>query len=273
MDADPIVWLQIVSTFIGVDRLYGADPGHAAFVAYARERLQPLAVRLGWDARPNEESNVGTLRQAVLEALSRFGDTSVIAEAHGRFDAGQQTPSVESPAVRRTALEIVARTADASQLDRLIALYRATRDPLEKQNILEALAGIADAAGAQRVLELAISPDAPAGTVGSIIRLVSRDHPDLAWNFALQHVDQPGFPLDSSARLRLMPGIASQSSDLKRAADLEMYADRHIPASARRNVESAIATINLNVKFRTERLPQINAWVAKNAAKNAAQFR
>ncbi len=114
VDADPIVWRQIVGTLIGIDRLYGDHRGHAAFVAYARDRLHPLAVRLGWDARPNEESNVGTLRQAVLEALSRFGDTSVIAEAHGRFDAGQQTPSVESPAVRRTALEIVARTADAS---------------------------------------------------------------------------------------------------------------------------------------------------------------
>ena len=108
----------------------------------------------------------------------------------------------------RDRAEIVARTADASTLDRLIALYRATRDPLEKQNILEALAGIADAAGAQRVLELAVSPDAPAGTVVSIFRLVSRDHPDLAWNFALQHVDQPGFPLDSFARLELMPDIA-----------------------------------------------------------------
>ena len=101
MDADPIVWRQIVSTFIGVDRLYGADPGHAAFVAYARARLQPLAVRLGWDARPNEESNVGTLRQAVLEALSRFGDTSVIAEAHGRFDAGQQSRAWYRPPCAR----------------------------------------------------------------------------------------------------------------------------------------------------------------------------
>ena len=272
VDADPIVWRQIVGTLIGIDRLYGDDRGHAAFVAYARARLHPLAIRLGWDAKPNEESNTGTLRQAVLEALSRFGDASVIAEARGRFDAAQQTPSLVSPALRRTALAIVARTADASTLGRLTELFRATRDPLEKQNILEALAGIADASGAQRVLELAVSPDAPAGTVVSIFRLVSRDHPDLVWNFALQHIDQSGFPLDSSARLRLMPGIASQSSDRKRAADLETYADRHIPASARRNVESASATISLNVKFRAERLPQINRWVANNAAKNAAQF-
>ena len=169
--------------------------------------------------------------------------------------------------MRRTALSIVARHADAETLDRLITLFRATQDPLEKQNILEALAGIADPSGAQRVLELAIGPDAPAGTVDSIFLDVSREHPDLAWNFALQHVDQPGFPIDPFHAPGLMPHIASQSSDRKRAADLQTYAGQHIPASARQNVESAISTINLNVKFRAERLPQIDEWVARNSPK------
>ena len=61
-------------------------PGHAAFAAFARDRLHPLADRLGWDAQANEEPNAATLRQAVLVALSRFGDQPVIAEARRRFD-------------------------------------------------------------------------------------------------------------------------------------------------------------------------------------------
>ncbi len=148
-----------------------------------------------------------------------------------------------------------------------MALLRDTKDPLDKQNTLEALAGIADPSGAQRVLEFSVSPDAPAGTVVSIFLDVARDHPDLAWNFALQHVDQPGFPIDSSTRLGLMPGIASRSSDRKRAADLQTYADQHIPSSARQNVESAISTINLNVKIRSEVPPEIDAWMASHAAR------
>jgi aminopeptidase N len=264
VDADPIVWRQIVSTLVALDRLYADDTrGHAAFTAYARDRLHPLATRLTWDAQAHEDPNVGTLRQAVLVALSRFGDDSVIAEARRRFDLGLQNRAAVSPTVWRTALAIVAQRADAKALDSLLALYRSTHDPLEKQNILEALAGIKDSAGAERILELAAGPEAPAGTVGSIFGMVARDHPDLAWSFARQHVDQPGFPMDTFTRLSLMPRIASQSSDRKRAADLTSYAAQHIPASARENVESAISTINLNVQFRAERLPQIDQWLAK----------
>jgi aminopeptidase N len=264
LDADPVVWIQVISTLVAVDRLSGDRPGHAGFVAFARNRLHPLAVRLGWDAQANEEPNTATLREAVLVALGRFGDQPVIAEARRRWDAALRNPREVSPAVRRSALSIVARNADAEALDRLIALLRTMQDPLEKENTLEALAAIADPAGAHRVLEFSVGPDAPAGTVDSIFIAVSREHPDLAWNFALEHVDQPGFPIDSSTRLTLMPAIASRSTERKRASDLETYAGQHIASSARQNVESAIASINLNVKFRAERLPQIDEWVARN---------
>jgi len=267
VDADPIVWLQIIPTLVTIDRLYKDDLGRTAFIAFARDRLRPLALRLGWDAQAKEEPNAATLRDAVLGALSCFGDQTVIAEARRRFDIAQRNPQEVSPAVRRTALSIVARHADAETLDRLITLLRATQDPLEKQNIAGAMAEIADPSGAQRVLELATGPGAPAGTTPRIIGRVSWKHPDLAWSFAIQHVDQPGFLSDAYTRLRLMPLIASRSSDRKRAADLQAYADRHIPSDARQNVEEAISTINLNAKFKEERLPEIDRWLASKTAR------
>jgi hypothetical protein len=81
-----LVWRQIVSTLVSLTGFMKINPGHAAFKAFARDRLHPLAVRLGWDAHVNEEPNAATLRQAVLAALSRFGDQPVIAEARRRFD-------------------------------------------------------------------------------------------------------------------------------------------------------------------------------------------
>jgi len=63
-----------------------------------------------------------------------------------------------------------------------------------------------------------------------------------------------------------MPAIASFSSDPKRIADLQAYADKNLPASARQYVEKAIVTMNQNAKFRAERLPEIDAWLAKKAA-------
>jgi aminopeptidase N len=266
LDADALVWRQIVSTLLSLDKLYEGKPRHQAFAAYAREKLHPLVIRLGWDAKQKEEPNTAPLREAVLIAMSRFGYQPVIAEAQRRFDAAVLHPEGTSPNVQRTALSIVARHADAKTLDRLLAMLKASEDPLEKQNVLEALADVADSSGAERVLEFAVGPDAPAGTVDTIILEVATSHPDLAWKFALSHVDQPGFPLASSTRLILMPRIASYSNDPKRAADLKKYADEHISASARQNVEAAISAINLSVKFRAERIPAIDAWVAKYAA-------
>jgi hypothetical protein len=267
LDADPLVWRQIVSTLVAIDRLYRDRPDQAAFVAFARDWLHPLAARLGWDARANEEPNAAILRQAVLVALSRFGDQAVIAEARRRFDIGLRNPQEVSAAVRRTALFIVARHADSETLDRLLALLRDSKDPLEKQNTLETLAVIADLSGAQRVLEFSIGPYAAAGAAVSVFISVAIEHTDMAWNFALQHVDQPGFPIDPVTRQLLLPAIASRSSDLKRAADLQAYADQHIPSSVREGVESAISSINLNVKFRAERIPEIDAWLAGQTAR------
>ena len=83
----------------------------------------------------------------------------------------------------------------------------------------------------------------------------------MAWNRALQLVDQPDFPIDSAMRLRLMPLIAGNSCDPKRTADLQVYADQHIPSSARQSVVAAIADINQNAKFRADRIPEIDKWL------------
>ena len=48
INADPLVWLQIVNTFVTIDRLYTGDPHQSAFRSFARNKLGPIAARLGW---------------------------------------------------------------------------------------------------------------------------------------------------------------------------------------------------------------------------------
>lgn len=271
LDADPLVWVQVVNTLGSLDRLYRDSPHRAAFAAFVRARLHPIANRVGWEARPGEDVNTARLRNAALQTLSLYDDAQTIAEARRRWDQAEENPGNVSPAVRRTALSIVARHADAKTFDRLMDLFRATKDPLEKERIWEALADVGDPASARRMLEMAAGPEAPAGTVGSTLRSVAANHPDLAWEFALEHVDQPGYPVESFERLRLMPAIASASSDVKRAVDLENYAHRHIVASAQQNVVSAVSTIQSNARLRAERLPEIDAWIARNAHSGEAR--
>jgi aminopeptidase N len=139
VDGDPIVWLQIVQTLVAIDRLYKDQPNHAAFTTFARERLSPIALRLGWDARANEEGNTARLRDATLQALSRFGDQAVIAEARQRFNLALDDAKDVPAATRRTVISIVARNADGATLDRLIALALATKDSLWEEQLFRSL--------------------------------------------------------------------------------------------------------------------------------------
>ena len=59
-----------------------------------------------------------------------------------------------------------------------------------------------------------------------------------------------------------MPAIASNSTNPKRIEELKAYADQQIPTGARQGVESAISNIELNAQFRSERVPEINRWLA-----------
>lgn len=166
-----------------------------------------------------------------------------------------------SPETRRLVIAIVARNADAATVDRLIAAVRALKDPLERQHLFTALADVSDPAQAERVIEFAIGPDAPAGSAPYIMLNVAGNHPDLVWKKALEYISGPDAPINSFLKLTLMPSIASNSSDTGRIEDLQNYAEKNIPATARQEVISAIATIRLHVKFRSERLPQIDEWL------------
>jgi aminopeptidase N len=264
LDAEPIVWLRAAIILTALDRLYYGLPGRAAFREWARARLAPIAVPLGWTELPGEAPGASLLRSSLLRALSHFGDPEVIAEGRRLYVLASKDPVSQPPAVQRIAREIVARNADAATIDAMIATLRATRDPLEKGRLLDDLAGVADPTLAGRVLEIAIGPDAPAGSMPDLLVQVATEHPDLTWSFARAHVDEPGFPLERMTRMNVLPAIPSRSADLRRAQELRDYATEHLPAAASRAVEAAIAQIELNARVRATGLPQIDQWLLAN---------
>jgi aminopeptidase N len=170
-----------------------------------------------------------------------------------------------SPATRRIVLAIVMQQADASVVDRVLAKIKETKDPLEKETLLGLLIQVEDAALAERVLNFAIGPEGVAGSAPEMFWSLSHQHPDLAWNHALQYLNRLNASLDPQMQLMLIPAIAANSMDPKRMGELKAYADQHIPPSARQYVESAMASIQLNANFRSERLPKIDRWLSTRA--------
>jgi hypothetical protein len=52
VDLDTRIWEHIAAALATIEYDERGTSGHAAFAAYARSIIQPVASRLGWDARP-----------------------------------------------------------------------------------------------------------------------------------------------------------------------------------------------------------------------------
>jgi aminopeptidase N len=164
-------------------------------------------------------------------------------------------------AEQRTALAIVAAHADAATFDALVERARKTADPLQKQQVFAALAGVTDLELARRMVDIALSDQIPAGGSPEIIEALALRHPQLVWKAVAPRLDEPALHLDKSDRWRLAASMAGYSADPQRIADLDAYVARSVPAEARRPFLAAAASIRQNALYATKVLPEIDGWI------------
>ncbi len=262
LDADPLVWKDAAGSLAGIDSYFDASPQRPAWRAWVSHRLAPRLARIGFTARPGEADNIAVEREGVLSALSQIADPSVLAEARRQFAAVGGDPAKLPAETRSWALLALARGADAQTFDALLAIARATSDPLAKAQAYSRLAYVQDPALAQRVLDIAVADETPTALGPRLIQAVSFAHPDLAWSFALAHMAEISKSFDSLTRSTYAPRIASSSHDARRADELEAYAAKAIPADAQGEVRVAVARIRYAAEVKEKRLPEISAWLA-----------
>jgi aminopeptidase N len=269
--ADPAVWSRIAGMLDGVHSRYreqaagGDTTRKQRFDAFAIARLAPLMAQVGWTARPGEPSAVANLRERLIVVLSDLGDPTVIAEARRRFTALATDANAVPGPLRKTVMGVVAQHADAAMWDQLHAAARSETTPLVRDQRYTLLAATEDRALAMRALQLALT-DEPGLTVSaSMISEVAMRYPDLAFDFAIANLAKINERVDASSRSRYVARLAMGSSDPAMVDKLSAYAQANLAPTSRGDVEAAIAAIKDRIQVNTARLPEIDAWLAKNA--------
>jgi aminopeptidase N len=264
-DADPQIWANIAGSFESLDAYYDGDaPRQATFRAFAIARLTPVFAQIGWIAKPGESDPVTNLRSDLIDTLSALGDPAVINEARRRYAAQSSDPAAVPAALRKIIVAVVARHADAATWDQLHAAALAEKTPLVRDDLYAYLSTTEDAALARRALALALT-DEPGATISpEMIAGVSRLHPTLAFEFAMEHLAAVDRMVDGSSRSGYYPGLGSRSLDPAMIGKIKTFADAHVAASSRRDADTAIATIAYRIKVRNERLPAVDAWLKAN---------
>jgi aminopeptidase N len=255
-DADPVVWSRAVGLLTDIDTAYPDGPARTAFRREALDILAPLARRLGQTSAAGEAANQTSLRASVWRAQAVFGDPEALTRARKIYASGEG-----AVADQRTALDIVAQSADAATFEALLAKAKQTRDPQIKAHIFEAMARAADPALSRRMVEIALGPDVPAGTPPRLLGEAGAANPDATWAALAPHLSGK-LPIDEQEAWLVVAAIASGSADPARIADIRAYGAAHVPADARRPIESAVGSIKLNERVRAKALPDIDRWVA-----------
>jgi aminopeptidase N len=260
--AERAVWRQIIETLTSIDRLYAGQPEKTAFRDFARATLAPVWAQVGWDARPNEPDTRAILREDLLNALGQFGEPAVRAEARRRFEAFVADPQSLPAAIRLPTLRVAALSADEALYATMHELAKKAADPLEKDQLFGALAWAEDPALARRTLEIGLSDEPSRATGLRMITRVATGNPELAWDFALGHLDALNARLDALQRYDFVPSLAAQSTNPHRLAELRRFIDGNVPADFRQATERHYADLDFRLKVMAERLPQIIQWLA-----------
>ena len=262
LDAETIVWRQIIETLVSIDSVYAGLAGRRAFRAFARVTLALRFKQIGWNPQAGEADNIAVLREDLLYALGRFEEVSVIDEAQHRFQAFLADPRSLPAGIKLPTFRIAALWSDATLYEKMRDAAKKTTDPLQKDQLFVSLASAQDPALAARSLEIALS-DEPAKTTGpSMISRVDVDNPDLAWQFALEHLDALNRRLDALQRHRFVPALATQSTNPDRLRELRRFIDENVPPEPRKQVERFYSDLKFRLKVRAERVPQIDTWLA-----------
>ena len=265
-DADPQVWGEVAGYFEAIDGYYKGDEARQTrFRAFALERLRPVFARIGWEAKAGESVPTALLRTQMIGTLASLGDKDVIAEARRRFAAQKTDPNAVPVPLRKTITAIVARNADTATWNQLHDEAKAETTPLIKDQLYAMLSVAKDDALAKQALDLALTPEPGATNSAGMIRIVSYDHPDMAFDFAVAHREQVDKLVDSTSSSRYYPALGASSFKPEMIAQIKAYADAHIAEGSRRVANTVIANIQYRMMIRNDRLSDVDAWLEKNA--------
>jgi aminopeptidase N len=263
-DTDAQVLDTLSGRMQGIDTVYRGLPGQPAYRAFVRSVLDPVFAKIGWDAKPGEDTNIALLRGDLIDALSQTGDAGVIAEANKRFATFLQAPTAMSGDMRQTMLRVVTRHINAERWEQLHQLAQATTDSALKEEFYTGLAFAEDPAIAQKAMDLSLTDEVPVTLRLRLIGAVSGLHPEMAFDFYVAHRDALNKVLEPDAIDRFAPGLANSSFDPAMIEKLKAYADKYISPGARGDSVKAEGAIAYWAKIRAHYLPEIDAWLAAN---------
>jgi aminopeptidase N len=263
-DTQPQVQRTVVDMLFSLAQLYRGRREEPAFRAFVLPLLARLYAPVGLKSRPGEAPGVALVRGTLVNVLSYLDDDELLRETRQLY-AGYRRDPTSLPADQRSlVLRVIAEHADATEWEQLHVMAKAARGAAEKASDYDLLGMALDPKLAQQALNLTLTAEIQTTTRPMVLNDVAELHPDMAFDFAVEHRDQVNDWLEPNARDDFQTRLLSGSIDPAAPDKLLAYVAAHLPASAQRPAAALASQIVYSIKVRNERLAQIDSWL--NAA-------
>ena len=139
---------------------------------------------------------------------------------------------------------------------------RVEKSPVVQLNLYSDLGAARDPALAQKALDLTLTDEIPVPMRGNVIQAVSREHPALAFDWAVAHADAVNAFLESSTRAAFIVGLPVGANDPAVATRVTAYALKTLPAGSRKPADVTVAVINYRAGLRQRQAAAVGKWAS-----------
>ncbi|MSQ13283.1 MAG: M1 family peptidase [Dehalococcoidia bacterium] len=267
-ETDASVWRDLATGLRGMESLLADEAFLAKYQAFARELFQPIARKVGWDAKPGEGHLDAILRSTVLGQAAGYGDDEVLMETKSRFTRFLNDPKSLHPNLRGVVYNAMAHQGDRSVYSTLWDLYKAAPTQEEKMRFLGALTGFEQPVLLQETLERSLGPDvrlqdsvlAVGGVAGNL------HGRDLAWEFIKSNWGEFDRRYgDGGFAITRLVATTGGFTTAEHARDVEEFFKTHPAPSATRTIQQSLERIGLNVRWLGRNRKELGDWFAARA--------
>lgn len=257
-------------TYIG-DRLV-TDSDRAAYSAWVRQLLTPIAREVGWTAKSGEAESLSTLRAYLLFSLAHIGqDPETLALARKLVDQALADPNSVNHEVSFAAFRVCAASGDAALYDKILADLKNAKTPELYYRDVAALSRFEDPKLIERTLQFAISPDMRSQDSPYLISSTMQNPAGekLAWSFVQEHwanIEKLGGPYAAAAIVQATGSFC----DATMRDEVNSFFNTHPAPGAERSLKQATERMNYCAEMRTQQQQPLASWLKEKESTGGA---
>ena len=254
----------IIGHFGDIHDIVAAPTDRAAFEAWVRNYLQPIANDLGETPVAGELDDRRALRADVFAALATYGrDPQLLQKSRALVEEYMRNPASVESALASNALAVSALEGDNALYDEYREHLKTAKTPEEYYNYFGALAAFQSAALAKRTFEFALSPDVKNQDLYLLGGLLSNyDTQEAAWDLFKAHfkeiIDKAGESLSGG----FVPVVGAFCDEKLRDDSQEFMAAQNIPGTERL-LQNAKDSVNACIALRSSQRTNLSAYLKK----------